>query len=108
MTLLGINIAETGHPDGDDVLYALRDEGDWVEELMPFDEALWIASLSPAIWGHPFFAAPLAHLYPTASEGARISERAGVGDLATESGLSEESLLGRTSHAPRRKKQREE
>lgn len=108
VTLLGINIAETGHPDGDDVLYALRDEGDWVEEMMPFDEALWIASLSPAVWGHPFFAAPLAHLYPTASEGARISERAGVGDLASESGVSEESLLGRTSHAPRRKKNRDE
>ena len=75
VTLLGINIAETGHPDGDDVLYALRDEGDWVEELMPFDEALWIASLSPAIWGHPFFAAPLAHLYPTAS-GGRAHQRA--------------------------------
>lgn len=103
-TLVGINLAETGHPASDTVLYQLRDQGFWLEDMMPFDEVLWIASLSPAVWGHPFFAAPLAHLYPTSSETARIRAEADVDELLAESGVSEEQLLGRAARPPRRKK----
>lgn len=106
-TLIGINLAETGHPASDTVLYQLRDQGFWLEEMMPFDEALWIASLSPAVWGHPFFAAPLAHLYPTSSETARIRAEADVDALFAETGVSEEQLLGRAARPPRRRKDEE-
>lgn len=103
-TIVAISLAETGAPNSEPVLYALRDQGLWVEEMMPFDEILWIASLSPAVWGHPYFAAPIAHLYPTESESARIRAAAGVEELLAGSGVNEESLLGRTRRSPRGKK----
>jgi hypothetical protein len=103
-TIVAISLAETGSPHTEPLLYALRDQGLWVEEMMPFDEILWISSLSPAVWGHPFFAAPIAHLYPTESESARMRAAAGVDELLAASGVNEESLLGRTRRSPRGKK----
>ncbi len=80
-TLLAVNIAETGHPDAEAILYQLRDEGGWLEEIMPFDEALWIASVSPAVWGHPQFAVPLASLFPAETESLRLQRAAGIDEL---------------------------
>ncbi|MFT5993373.1 MAG: hypothetical protein ACI82G_002376, partial [Bradymonadia bacterium] len=93
-TRVGLYLAETGHPLADSVLYQLKDQGQWVEEMVPFDEALWVQGLSPAVWGPPYFAAPLAHLFPSESETARMRDAAGVEALVAESGISEENLLG--------------
>ena len=61
-----MHIAETGHPEAETELYRVRERGAWDESIMRFDEAVWLAGLSPAVWGHPWFAAPLAMLYVAA------------------------------------------
>ncbi len=65
-TLLAVHIAETGHPEAETELYRVRERGAWDESIMRFDEAVWLAGLSPAVWGHPWYAAPLAMLYVAA------------------------------------------
>ncbi len=73
-TLVGIFAAETGDPTAEMFLHTLKDQGLWMDEVMAFDEALWIAGLSPSVWGHPVFAAPLAQLYPPLSEAEALRE----------------------------------
>lgn len=75
-SLLGIFIAETGHPSAEPLLHQMREQGLWMDEVMPFDEALWIAGLSPAVWGHPSFGAPLAYLFPPLVEAERRRDEA--------------------------------
>ncbi|MFT6396888.1 MAG: hypothetical protein ACJAYU_001632 [Bradymonadia bacterium] len=75
-SLLGIFIAETGHRHAESLLHEMRDQGLWLDSVMPFDEALWIAGLSPAVWGHPVFGAPLAYLFPPLSEAERRRDSA--------------------------------
>ncbi len=70
-SLLGIFIAETGHRHAEALLHEMREQGLWLDTVMPFDEALWIAGLSPAVWGHPVFGAPLSYLFPPLSEAER-------------------------------------
>jgi hypothetical protein len=76
-TMLAVDIAETGHPEAEALLFRLRERGLWDEGTHPFDEAIWTASLSPAVWGHPWFGAALAMLYPHPDDnpgGARVGE----------------------------------
>lgn len=67
-SLLGIFIAETGHRGAEALLHQMKEQGLWLEAVMPFDEALWIAGLSPAVWGHPTFGAPMSYLFPTRTD----------------------------------------
>ena len=67
-SLLGIFIAETGHRAAEALLHQMKEQGLWLETVMPFDEALWIAGLSPAVWGHPTFGAPMSYLFPTLTD----------------------------------------
>lgn len=71
-TLVGIFVAESGSPLAEHFLRQLRDQGLWMDEVMPFDEALWVIGLAPAVWGHPVYASPLAYLYPPRAEAERI------------------------------------
>lgn len=75
-SLIGIFIAETGHPSAEALLHQMREQGLWMDAVMPFDEALWIAGLAPAVWGHPAFGAPLAYLFPPLSEAERRRDEA--------------------------------
>ncbi len=93
-TLLAVHIAETGHPAAETLLYRVRDQGLWEDSVLPFDEVLWISSLSPAIWGHPVFAGPLCNLYPNDVESNELLKLAGVDDLLTEGGFSRDTLPG--------------
>ncbi|TVQ95861.1 MAG: hypothetical protein EA398_16870 [Deltaproteobacteria bacterium] len=94
VTIAGVHLAETGHPDVEALLYQLREQGVWMEELMPFDEAVWVAGISPGVWGHPFYAAPLALIFPTSSESRHLTEEAGIDELLRDSGLARDTILG--------------
>ena len=107
-TLLCIHLAETGHRDTEQTLYRLRDDGKWVDDLLPLDEAFWVASLSPAVWGHPFFAAPLAMVYPTSVESDLLSAESGVDALIEETGAREDVVLGGRAGAAWRKRNKRE
>lgn len=71
-TLVGIFVAEAGDPEAEVFLQTLQEQNLWMNEIMPFDEVLWIAGISPAVWGHPRFAAPLSHLYLPRSEAEAV------------------------------------
>lgn len=75
-TLVGIFAAETGHPNAEHLLHSLRDQGLWLDDVMAFDEALWVAGMSPSVWGHPIYATSLAHLYPPRAEAERLRDEA--------------------------------
>lgn len=94
LTIAGVHLAETGHPDVESILFQLREQGLWIEELMQFDEAIWVASISPAVWGHPIYAAPLALIFPTSSESRHLTEEAGIDELLQGSGLQSDAILG--------------
>lgn len=94
LTIAGVHLAETGHPDVESILFQLREQGLWVEELMQFDEAIWVASISPAVWGHPIYAAPLALIFPTSSESRHLTEEAGIDELLRGSGVQSDAILG--------------
>lgn len=94
-TILCAHAAEMGHPEAEDMIREVRDQGRWVEETLAFDDALWIASVSPAIWGHPIYAAALAQVFPNGWESEEVVRVSGVETMMAESDVEQDDVLGR-------------
>jgi hypothetical protein len=62
-TMLAISVAESGHPEGEAVLHRTRERMLWLDEMVPFEEAVWIAGHSPCTWGPAHWAHPLASVW---------------------------------------------
>lgn len=107
-TLLAVDIAETGHPEAEALLFRVRERGLWDENVHPFDEAIWTASLSPAIWGHPWFGAALAMLYPhpdDAPGSARVGD-VDLVDLGRQTGIDVDEVQDVLATRGRRRRRR--
>ena len=108
-TLIAVDIAETGHPDTEPLLFRVRERGLWDETVHPFDEAIWTASLSPAIWGHPWFGAAMAMLYPhpdDAPGGARVGN-VDLADLGRAAGVEVDRVQDVLAARGRRRRRRD-
>lgn len=94
-TVFCAHIAEMGHPGAETLMRELREQGRWFEDVLPFDDALWTAAISPSIWGHPVYAGPLAQIFPNAWESEEVLRAAGVDELMREATVQQENVLGR-------------
>jgi hypothetical protein len=104
-TILAINLAETGHPDGAALIDKVRDSGMWAGDVMPPEDAQWIVEIAPAAWGHHIYGVPLAALYPDPAESERLSDDLGIKRLLEESGVSSTRIhAAMTGGAPRRRR----
>lgn len=94
-TILCAHASELGHPEAEDMLNEVRSQGRWIEETLPFDDALWISSVSPAIWGHPIYAAALAQVFPNGWESEEVVRVSGVDTMMAENDVEHDQVLGR-------------
>lgn len=93
-TIMGSQLAEMGHNDTETLLRELRDQGRWLDAMLSFDDALWMASIAPTIWGHPHWALPLAQVFPNRWETDEVVRIAGISDLLTDEGGEQDAMLG--------------
>lgn len=101
-TILAVYAADLGHLDTDDVIRTLQHEGRWVDEVMPFEDALWTAAISPCNWGHPTYAGPLAQAFPNVWESEEVVRAAGIDEVMRGSSVEQATVLGRPSGWRRR------
>lgn len=101
-TILAIYAADLGHPDTDDVIRTLQHEGRWVEDVMPFEDALWTSAISPCNWGHPIYAGPLAQIFPNVWESEEVVRAAGVDEVMRGASVDQATVLGRSGRWRRR------
>lgn len=101
-TILAVYAADLGHLDTDNVIRALQNEGRWVEEVMPFEDALWTSAISPCNWGHPIYAGPLAQIFPNVWESEEVVRAAGIDEVMRGSSVDQATVLGRSGSWRRR------
>lgn len=94
-TILCAHCAEIGHRESESLIREVRDQGRWVEDTLPHEDALWIASIAPAVWGHPIYAAPLAQLFPNRWESEEFLRISGINDVIAETEIDTEHVLGK-------------
>lgn len=101
-TILAVYAADLGHLDTDNVIRALQNEGRWVEDVMPFEDALWTSAISPCNWGHPIYAGPLAQIFPNVWESEEVVRDAGIDDVIRGTSVDQATVLGRSGGWRRR------
>lgn len=101
-TILCAHCAEMGHREAEHLIRELRDQGRWLDDVLPFDDALWIANISPAVWGHPIYGAPIAQIFPNRWESEEFLRLSGVDAVIAENELENEPLIGRAGNWRRR------
>lgn len=101
-TILAAYTADLGHPSGESLIRELRDQGRWFDEALPFDDALWTAAISPSLWGHPVYSAPLAQVFPNAWESEEVLRAAGIDEVMRDSTVEQSAVLGRSGGWRRR------
>lgn len=94
-TILAVYAADLGHMETDTVIRGLQHEGRWVDEVMPFEDALWTAAISPCNWGHPTYAGPLAQVFPNVWESEEVLRAAGIDEVMRGSSVEQATVLGR-------------
>jgi len=101
-TILAIYAADLGHLETDNVIRALHNEGRWVDDVMPFEDALWTSAISPCNWGHPIYAGPLAQIFPNVWESEEVVRAAGIDEVMRGTSVDQATVLGRTGSWRRR------
>lgn len=104
-TILAINLAETAHPAGADLITRVQEAQMWAPEVMPAEEAMWIVDVAPSAWGHHLYAVPMAQLYPDPVDSEKLSDDLGIQRIIEESGVSSSRIhAAMTGSTPRRRR----
>ena len=93
-TIAAVHLAETGHPEAEQQVLQIKEQGRWLDEVVPFDEVMWLIGFAPSVWGHPMYANPIAQVFPNGWESDELVRIAGIDELMAESGVDRDEVLG--------------
>lgn len=94
-TILAVYAADLGHPESEELIQVIQSQGRWMDEILPFEDALWTAAISPCNWGHPIFSNPLAQIFPNVWESEAVLKASGMDDVLARANLERTTVLGR-------------
>jgi hypothetical protein len=92
-TRFTLELCRMGHPAAESVIEELRANDAWLSADWRPEDALWLARISPCVWGSLLFSTPMAMLYLVSEEAEELARESGVRDLLRNAGLSSEAVL---------------
>ena len=82
-----------GHFQAEPLIEQLQSDDGWSNPDWQPEDALWLARISPCVWGSLLYSTPLAMLYLVSDEADELAREAGIGDLLVNAGLSSDAVL---------------
>jgi len=92
-TRLTLELCRMGHPQVEAIIEDMRSQDAWVSPEWRPEDALWLARISPCVWGSLLFSTPMAMLYLVSDEADDLTRESGVRDILRNAGLSTEAVL---------------
>jgi len=88
-----LELCRMGHFQAEPLIEQLQSDDGWSNPDWQPEDALWLARISPCVWGSLLYSTPLAMLYLVSDEADELAREAGIGDLLVNAGLSSDAVL---------------
>ncbi|MBN1947836.1 MAG: hypothetical protein JW797_19375 [Bradymonadales bacterium] len=92
-TRLTLELCRTGHIKAEPMVESLQNEESWNSDSWEPEDALWLARISPCVWGSLLFSIPLPMLYLVSEEADQLASESGVREMIRKAGLNTEAFL---------------
>jgi hypothetical protein len=92
-TKLTLELCRVGHPNSEKLIEDLLVSNNWSSSEWGPQDALWLARISPCVWGSYLYSIPLTMLYLINDEADEFARESGVREILSSAGVNSDTIL---------------